>query len=132
MRGFPPASVPDWLALVGDTADGIPGLPGFGDKTVAALLGRFGHLEHIPDDVAAWPKVRGAAALAATLASHREEAMLYRRLATVALDSPIARTLDEVAFAGVPRRRFLAWCEALGVTSLRTRPTRWDDRAEGE
>ena len=130
MRGFPPASVPDWLALVGDSADGIPGLPGFGDKTVAALLGRFGHLEQIPDDSAAWPKVRGAAALAVTLAARRDDAMLYRRLATLALDAPIATTLDEVAFAGVPRQRFLAWCDEVGANTLRTRPTRWDDRRE--
>ena len=129
LRGFSPASVPDWLALVGDAADGIPGLPGFGDKTVAALLGRFGHLEQIPDSAATWPKVRGADVLAATLQARRTEAMLYRRLATAALDAPIPQSLDAIAFAGVPRRRFLAWCDALGVSSLRARPTRWDDRS---
>ncbi|MEI7745204.1 MAG: 5'-3' exonuclease H3TH domain-containing protein, partial [Chloroflexota bacterium] len=71
-RGIGPESIPDFLALVGDSADGIPGLPGFGEKTAAALLARHVHLEAVPDDPAAWPEgIRGAARLAAVLASSR-------------------------------------------------------------
>jgi 5'-3' exonuclease len=97
LRGFGPASVPDWLALVGDDADGIPGLPGFGDKGAAALLHEFTHLERIPADPRAWPKaVRGADRLAATLAAHRQEVMLYRTLATLRTDVPLPESLDEL------------------------------------
>ena len=124
LRGIGPASIPDWLALVGDTADGIPGLAGFGEKTAQAVLAHFEHLERIPDDVAGWPKIRGAERLAATLRDHRDEALLYRTLATVRTDAPIT-TLDEIAFRGVPRAAFEAFCDQLGVTALRSRPTRW-------
>jgi 5'-3' exonuclease len=97
LRGFPPASVPDWLALVGDDADGIPGLAGFGDKGAAALLRAFGHLEHIPADAAAWPAaIRGAQRLAATLAAEKEAAFLYRTLATLRTDVPLTESLDEL------------------------------------
>ncbi|MBY5161633.1 5'-3' exonuclease [Salsipaludibacter albus] len=102
--GVPPASVPDYLALVGDTADGIPGLRGFGAKTAATLLTRWGHLEDIPADPDDWDvPVRGAARLAETLAAEREAAELYRHLATLSLDVPLAEELDDLAHAGVPR-----------------------------
>src|SRR5438094_8590373 len=102
LRGFAPASVPDWLALVGDDADGVPGLPGFGDKSAAALLAAFVHLEQIPDDFRRWPKaVRGAERLAATLAARRDDAMLYRTLTTLRTDVPLAESLDELAWRGV-------------------------------
>jgi 5'-3' exonuclease len=95
LRGFAPASVPDWLALVGDDADGIPGLAGFGDKSAAALLHAFGHLESIPPDARAWPpSIRSAPRLAATLAEERESALLYRTLATLRIDVPLAEDLD--------------------------------------
>jgi len=123
-RGVAPASIPDLLALVGDDADGIPGLPGFGEKSASALLAEFVHLEGIPSDARAWPSVRRAAVLAATLEEHRADARLYRTLATLRTDAPIG-TLDEARFRGVPRERFLAWCDALGVDGLRTRPRRW-------
>ncbi len=123
-RGVRPASVPDLLALTGDDADGIPGLPGFGEKSAAALLAEFIHLEHIPADARAWPPVRQAPRLAATLQSHRDDALLYRRLATLRTDAPIG-TLEEVQFRGVPRDRFLDWCQALGAGDLRERPRRW-------
>jgi 5'-3' exonuclease len=97
LRGFGPTSIPDWLALVGDDADGIPGLPGFGDKSAAALLGAFGHLESIPADPRAWPKtLRGTDRLAATLAAHRAAALLYRTLATLRTDVPLAESLAEL------------------------------------
>jgi 5'-3' exonuclease len=96
-RGVGPESIPDLLALVGDAADGIPGLPGFGERTAAALLARHVHLESIPADGASWPAgIRGAARLAATLASGTEEALLYRRLATLVRDVPIAESLDDL------------------------------------
>src|SRR6266436_988869 len=99
-RGVKPESIPDLLALTGDDADGIPGLPGFGEKSASALLAKFIHLEQIPDDPATWPMVRQAPRLAATLEAHREEALLYRRLATLRTDAPIC-TLEETRFAGV-------------------------------
>jgi 5'-3' exonuclease len=125
-RGVRPGSIPDWLALVGDTADGIPGLPGFGEKTAAALLGRYPRLEEIPEDASVWEvKIRGAPRLAATLAERRDDALLYRELATLATDVPLAETLDGLAWRGVPRARFEAICKDLGADRLLARPTRW-------
>jgi 5'-3' exonuclease len=124
--GVAPASVPDLLALVGDVADGIPGLPGFGEKGASALLGAYGHLEAIPDDAASWTvRPRGADKLAATLRANREDALLYRKLATLVTDAPLAESLKDLAWAGVPRERFLALCDKLGLTTLKTRPKRW-------
>jgi len=126
-RGVEPASIPDLLALVGDSADGIPGLPGIGDKTAAALLHRYKTLEAIPADESTWDvAVRGAAKVAATLRSHREDALLYKKLATLVFDVPLPqKDADELRFGGVPRARYEAWCESMGVNTLRTRPTRW-------
>ncbi len=101
--GVPPVSVPDYLALVGDTADGIPGLPGWGAKSTAAVLSHYGDLESVPDDVDDWEvSVRGAARLASTLAEHRSDAMLYRRLARLDLDVDLACELDDLRHRGVP------------------------------
>ncbi len=125
-RGLRPASVPDWLALVGDEADGIPGLAGFGEKTAGALLRKFDHLEGIPADPAAWPpELRGAARLARTLASELTEAKLYRKLATLVLHVPLRERLQDLAWSGVPRRAFEAWCDQVETTELRSRPSRW-------
>jgi 5'-3' exonuclease len=126
-RGVLPESIPDLLALTGDTADGIPGLSGIGEKTAATLLHRYRHLEAIPEDAAAWDvPVRGAAKIAATLRDHRAEALLYRRLATLVEDVPLPQTEpDELRYQGVPRATFEAWCDRLGVTTLRARPERW-------
>jgi 5'-3' exonuclease len=118
--GFGPESVPDFLALVGDTADGIPGLKGFGEKTTAALLSKYPHLEDIPDQASRWEvKVRGADALAATLASGREAARLYRTLATLRVDVPLEEDLAALEFRGVPRASFDAFCEKAGSQTLR-------------
>jgi 5'-3' exonuclease len=115
-RGIAPASIPDYLALVGDTADGIPGIPGFGQKTAAALLGVYGHLEGIPDRAADWkPAVRGAETLAATLRESRENALLYRHLATLVRTVPLRESLDDLRWRGVPRRAFDAWCRAVAA-----------------
>jgi 5'-3' exonuclease len=125
-RGIRPASVPDWLALVGDAADGYPGLEGFGDKTAAALLRAFEHLEGIPQDPRSWPaEIRQADRLAATLAREMPDALLYRKLATLIDDVPLAESLEDLAWAGVPRQAFEAWCDRVASRDLRERPTRW-------
>ena len=128
MRGIGPRSIPDWLALIGDTADGIPGLKGFGEKTASALLGKFPHLEDIPPSAVDWKvEVRGAPKLAQTLLAHREEASLYRKLATLVEDVPLAEPLEALRWAGAPRERFATFCEVLGATTLKTRPHRWQE-----
>ncbi len=129
-RGIRPESIPDYLALVGDTADGIPGLRGFGEKTASALLSRHVHLEQIPLDPAHWPaSIRGAPQLARELAARREAALLYRRLATLVNDVPLAESLEDLRWAGIPRARFGSWCATLGALALlpplEARPTRW-------
>ena len=91
--GVPPASIPDYLALVGDSADGYPGLPGWGSRSAAAVLSRYPHIEDIPASVSGWDvSLRGAASLALTLRERRDEAFLYRELATLRLDAPIPQT----------------------------------------
>jgi len=132
-RGIKPASIPDFLALVGDEADGIPGVPGFGERTASVLLGQFLHLEAIPRLPARWPSsVRGAVRLSAALAESWNAALLWRRLATLVTDVPLRESLDDLRFSGIPRAAFERWCEKLGadrlLESVRTRPVRW---AEG-
>ena len=119
--GVPPASIPDWLALVGDTADGFPGLPGFGAKTAAALLARFGHIEGIPADPLAWgvAGVRGAERLAATLAAGRAVAARFKDLATLRLDAPVG-TVDDWQWRG-PRPELGDWCVRFGSPRLAQR-----------
>ena len=99
--GVPPASIPDYLALVGDSADGYPGLQGWGAKSAAAVLATFGHLESIPDDPRDWHvNVASAGRLALTLAAERERAMLFRTLATLRTDIPLFSTVDELEWKG--------------------------------
>ena len=106
-HGVRPASIPDLLALVGDTADGIPGLPGWGKSSAAKVLMAFGTIENIPDDPAAWQvAVRGADKLAATLRARRADAMLYKLLATLRVDCPI--DTGGLAWRGVPDAAALA------------------------
>lgn len=124
--GVRPASIPDYLALVGDSSDGYPGLPGWGARSAAAVLGRFGHLEAIPDDATDWAAdVRGAARLAATLREHRAEAYLYRRLATLNRDAAVDGTLGDLEWRGVPRAAFADLCAELGFGSVVDRVHRW-------
>ncbi len=95
--GVPPASIPDYLALVGDSADGFPGLAGWGAKSAAALLGHYGYIDSIPDDPNEWQvSVRSAARLAATLAENRDQAALFKELATLRTDAPTFSEIDEL------------------------------------
>ncbi len=99
--GVPPESITDWLALVGDTADGFPGLPGWGAKSAAVVLARYRHLDEIPLAAGQWDiTVRSGAKLAKTLADHLEEALLFRRLATLERDAPTASSIDELRWTG--------------------------------
>jgi 5'-3' exonuclease len=99
--GVPPASIPDYLALVGDSADGYPGLPGWGAKSAAAVLARFGHLEAIPPDARDWNlNVARPGALAATLVRERDRALLFRVLATLRTDQPPIATIDPLLWRG--------------------------------
>jgi 5'-3' exonuclease len=126
--GVEPRSIPDWLALVGDTADGIPGLPRFGAKTSSLLLARWKKLEAIPDDPSEWAvPVRGAVGLADTLRKRRAEALLYRELATLRTDAPIDCELSSLRWGGALRPELLAICERLGERTLPQRITRWAD-----
>ncbi|HET6965843.1 MAG TPA: 5'-3' exonuclease H3TH domain-containing protein [Acidimicrobiales bacterium] len=109
--GVGPESIPDWLALVGDSADGFPGLPGWGAKTAAAVLARYQHIESIPDAPGQWDvPIRGAATLASTLAGSRDLAMLFRDLATLRRDPPVMGAVGELLWAG-PTPEFARLCE---------------------
>jgi 5'-3' exonuclease len=122
--GVGPASIPDWLALVGDSADGYPGVPGWGRASAAAVLARYGHLEAIPERATDWDvAVRGAARLAAALAAERDRARLFRTLATLRADAPIRADVDALEWAG-PRAGFADWAERLGAPVLQERAAR--------
>lgn len=124
--GVAPTSIPDYLALVGDKADGIPGVPGWGAKSTAAVLSRYPHLEDIPRDAGAWEvSVRGAVKLAEALTERWEEALLFRTLATLRTDVPLAEGLPDLEWRGARRPEFLALCERLGFGAVRDRPHRW-------
>ena len=124
--GVPPGSIPDWLALVGDSADGIPGIPGWGEKSAAKVLARYGRLEAIPDDAARWEvDVRGRERLAASLRERREEAALYRRLATLRTDVPLVEGLADLEWRGARRRDLEALCREIGYGELLARVPRW-------
>ena len=106
--GVSPESIPDYLALVGDAADGYPGLPGWGAKSTAAVIARYRHLEDIPEDWGTWQvDAANAGALAATLARERERAFLFRNLATLRMDVPVFATVDELEWRG-PTEAFAA------------------------
>jgi len=124
--GVPPATIPDWLALVGDGADGIPGLPGWGEKSAALVLARYSRLEAIPDDPASWDvAVRGRDRLAGSLRAGRAEAALYRRLATLRTDVPLAEGLADLEWRGAWRQDLEALCRETGYEELLGRVTRW-------
>lgn len=126
--GVLPHSIPDWLALVGDAADGYPGLPGWGAKSASAVLSHFEHIEDIPNDFAQWrlPTISAgrAASLAASLAQRREEALLYRKLATLRQDVPLQERLSDLQWRGA-HSRLKDLCHALGDERIAARITRW-------
>jgi 5'-3' exonuclease len=117
--GVWPESIPDYLALVGDAADGIPGIARWGAKSASTVLGKLLHLENISDDHERWGlKVRGGAALAHNLSEQRDDAVLYRRLATLRTDVPIDESLDDLRWTGPDRPTLEALCEELGERTL--------------
>jgi 5'-3' exonuclease len=121
-----PISVPDFLALVGDTADGIPGLDGWGEKGASEVLSAHPTISDIPDKYADWKAhPRGGEKLALVLARERQNAMLYRTLATLRDDVPLKETLDELEWKGAPKTKWQAWCDETGADSLKTRPHRF-------
>jgi 5'-3' exonuclease len=128
--GVPPEGVADRLALVGDAADGFPGLPGWGEKSAAAVVARYGHLEAVPADAAEWDvAVRGADGLASTLRERFAEALLFRDLATLRTSAdgvPIPQVdAEELRWPGADRERWVAFCAEWGLPRLVERPPRW-------
>ncbi|NIN71971.1 MAG: flap endonuclease [Gemmatimonadetes bacterium] len=119
--GVTPASIPDYLALVGDAADGFPGIPGFGAKTAATVLARYGRIEEIPLGGDAWDvAVRGAGRLAATLAEQMDRALLFRRLATLDGNAPVSAHVEELEWTG-PGEGFAEVCARLDAEEFRER-----------
>jgi 5'-3' exonuclease len=119
--GVDPASIPDYLALVGDSADGFPGLPGWGAKSASAVLARYGHLEDVPAVADDWDvDVRGAAKLAATLRDHVDLALLFRRIATLVAEAPVFGDIDELRWRG-PTPAFPAMAERIEAPNLAAR-----------
>ena len=131
--GVPPSAIPDWLALVGDSSDGYPGLPGWGAKSAAAVLARYGSLEAIPDKASAWDvkSLRGGPVLAATLRERWDEVMLYRSLARLrttedGVEIP-QNEVDELRWRGTPRTTWAAFCTEWGLPQYASRPHHWRD-----
>jgi 5'-3' exonuclease len=126
--GVGPQSIPDWLALVGDAADGYPGLPGWGAKSAAAVLARFDHIEAIPADPARWGvkaiSPGRAATLAATLAERRDDALLFRQLATLRQDVPLKEKLNDLQWRGA-HPRLTTLCQVLGDDRIAARIPQW-------
>jgi len=127
--GVPPRSIPDWLALVGDSADGYPGIPRWGAKSAAAVLGAYERLEAIPIDAAGWRvPVRGAPALAASLCENRADALLFRQLATLRTDVPLAESLDDLRWRGPDVAALTALAETWGDDVIVERAQRFARR----
>jgi 5'-3' exonuclease len=116
--GVGPESIPDYLGLVGDSADGFPGLPGWGAKSASSVLARYGHIEDIPAAAGQWdvPGLRGAAKLAATLQAHYDDALLFRKIATLDYDVPVG-AVDDWQWNG-PTNEFVAMCDEIGSPEL--------------
>jgi len=125
--GVGPASIPDFLALVGDTADGIPGVPRWGAKSAAAVLARYTHVEAIPRNEFHWDvKVRGAASLGESLRAVGDDAIgLYKKLATLRFDVPITESIADLEWRGADRAALTSFCEELGDTSFLERVPLW-------
>jgi 5'-3' exonuclease len=126
--GVRPQLIPDWLAVVGDSADGYPGIPDWGAKSASTVLAHFGHLEKIPQDPARWKlgtiSPGRAASLCQSLVSHWEEALLYRKLATLRDDVPLQEKLGDLKWRGaLPRLKEI--CSELGDEKIPSRVSRW-------
>lgn len=127
--GVRPKSMPDWLALVGDSADGFPGIPRWGAKSAATVLAHYEHLEAIPADAAEWDvKVRGAAALALTLNAQRDDALLFRRLATLRTDVPLQEAAADLRWQGPDERALRALADEWGDPALVQRALKLAER----
>jgi 5'-3' exonuclease len=126
--GVRPESMPDWLALVGDAADGYPGIPAWGEKSASAVLAKYKHLESIPDDAGKWQvssiSAGRAARLAENLATRRDEARLYRKLATLRADVPLKEKLGDLEWKGA-RPELKDLCHRIGDDRLPARVARW-------
>lgn len=123
--GVPPESIPDYLGLVGDAADGIPGVPKWGAKTAARVLSHYGHIESIPSEAKDWEvDVRGAAGVASSLSERMSDALFYRQLATLRLDVDLEETLDDLRWRGIDRGRFESFCDDIGISES-IRPHEW-------
>ncbi len=126
--GVPPASIPDYLGLVGDSADGFPGLPGWGAKSAAAVLAQWGHIEDIPPDPAAWAvDVRGAAKLAATLRDQLDLALLFKQIATLRIERSLLASVGDLQWTG-PTAAFLTICQTIDAPGLAVRAERLAER----
>ena len=126
--GVSPQSIPDWLALVGDSADGYPGIPGWGAKSASVVLSHYGHMEKIPDNPAKW-RVSSispgrAASLAESLSQRRDEALLYKKLATIRADVPLQEKLADLKWQGA-YKRLMKFCHDLGDEKIPLRIPRW-------
>ena len=125
--GVQPASIPDLLGLMGDTADGIPGIPRWGAKSSSRVLAEYGNIESIPSDPQEWTvAVRGAKGLSAQLEAQREEALLYKKLAILRRDVPIQENLADLLWRGAKRTLLESLCAELGDQRLADRFTFWD------
>ena len=119
--GVGPRSIPDYLALVGDSADGFPGLAGWGAKSAASVLARWNHVEDIPPDPRDWEvTVRGAAKLGTTLRVSRDDALLFKELATLRIDRSLLAQVDELRWRG-PTDEFAAVCAVLDAPGIARR-----------
>ena len=124
--GVYPESIPDYLALVGDSADGIPGIPRWGAKTAAQVLAHYRHIESIPADSSQWEvRPRGAPAAASSLFERLGDAKLYKLLATLRLDAPLEETLENLEWRGAPKDKYQAFCHEMGFAGLADAPMKW-------
>ena len=124
--GVLPDSIPDYLALVGDAADGIPGIPKWGAKTASTVLKRYTHIEAIPESYLLWDvEVRGAKTVAENLVIHKTDAFLYRELATLCVDVPILESIDDLKWVGANRSEYVELCNDMGFDGLASSPNQW-------
>ena len=124
--GVLPDSIPDYLALVGDAADGIPGIPKWGAKTASTVLKRYTHIEAIPESYLLWDvEVRGAKTVAENLVIHKTDAFLYRELATLCVEVPILESIDDLKWVGANRSEYGELCKDMGFDGLASSPNQW-------